>query len=116
MCGLLLACVLCLESFELPLVEEEVDEIALVYRPGEDSYPQVVFIKDGKQLAWRGHSDTMMLVVVEDRFGLLWEDYWNCQRVVWAKRIGVYEIEPLKIEDDGVWWQMGRPMRDLKAP
>lgn len=101
-------------DYTLPLVEESVCEVAIVYRVDHDyaSWPTVVFIKGGRQLATRAHSDSMLVVVEGDEFVLIWQD-WECQRAVRTKRLGVYELEPLSHEGQE-WWVA--PVLDLKAP
>lgn len=99
-----------------PLVEESVDEIALVYST-EWEFPTVVFIKQGKVLTTRAHQDEMLLLVVGDKFALRFQDYWVAERIVWTKRIGVYELTPETNPETGLeWWAAARVMTDLRAP
>ena len=107
----------CDDDCAVPLVEEEVCEIALIYRTDQLEYfPCIYFVKAGGILDSRGHCDSMQLHVVDERFCLMWRDWANVERVVWAKRIGVYELEPLGQVEDGPWWAANRPMRSLRAP
>lgn len=115
--ALLLLLALCCQCNGLPLVTEDVDEIAFVW-VGDNDFMNVVFVKDGRALATRLHTDDMVLAVEGETFRLHWEDYYTAERIVSTKRFGVYHVTPLENNpDDGVWWAMARPIgRDLKQP
>lgn len=102
------------EERGLPLVWEIVDEI-LVIQTVDTDHSRVVFIRHGRAFATRLHCDDMLFVSCGDRFQLIWQDYWTCERVVEAPRLGIYTL-PAVEGHDGPWHCMLRNMRDLRAP
>ena len=101
----------------LPLVEEEVDEIAIVQTIGCE-HCRVVFVRGPAVLATRLMVDDMLWAPSGDHFLLIWQDYWTAERVVSTRKISFHlvEADPTQEGEDGLWWCMFRNMRNLKEP
>jgi hypothetical protein len=98
----------------LRLVEESCDEIAIVHVPSKPSFgPEVVFVRNSRILDRRFYSESMVMTVEGDTFTLVWTD-WQCVRSISAKKLSIYEIEPLEVANSGPWWVA--PFRQLKQP
>lgn len=115
---------------ELPLIEEDVDEIIILRTVG-NQYARVVFIRNNAVLATRLLLDDMIWnvtnrVIVDEKngpitvpcFQLSWQDYSIADRIINAPRFSliVTEHDPTQSDRCGPWWCQFRNMRDLKQP
>jgi hypothetical protein len=106
------------EDRGLPVIEEHVDEIYIIYTEGND-YGRVVFIREGNVLATRLLLDEMIWgVSLDSKVQLMWRDYWTAERIVTTDILStiVLPYDPTQVEQRGQWWCMWRNMRDLKQP
>ena len=100
----------------LPLVVETVDEICVI-RAVDCDHTRVCFFRDGNLLATRLQVEDMHIYAQGDEFWLVWQDYWNAERIVIATKLSLYVVErdPTQDDQEGVWWCARRRMADLRA-
>lgn len=103
------------EERGLPIVVEQVDEIAVVDTGRLDDLCVVVFVREGRVLATRLQDEEMLFVAHKGGFWLIFQDYHTAHRAVWTPRLGAYDIKGLP-SIDGPWFAANRNMRDLKQP
>lgn len=102
---------------ELPVIEENVDEIVLMTVEG-NSYSRVVFIKNEKFFTSRIFTDDMVFYAEESKFVLFFKDYSMTYRKINADKFGTVTMpyDPTREQRAGAWWAMNRNMNDFRQP
>jgi len=107
----------------LPVVEEHVDQIWVIYQENSE-YARVYFVypanKAGEQQwATRTFLEEMVWYTTTDgKLAVSWRDYWTCERIITFDDYNttVLPYDPFQQEQRGQWWCMWRNMVDLKQP
>jgi len=111
----------CPAEYNLPLVEEECDEIVIVKNPHSE-FSRVLFVRYSKEArgpvvyATRLLADDMNFYPQGDKFCMEWQDYWTANRIVRTKNLSTIDGSDEQFNCDGLWWAMNRVMTDLKQP